>query len=173
MRKKVPAKSPGARLKETRVKLGMKQKQLAVAVGVNPSYVCDIERGRVQPSLKFLLSASAVLNVDFNWLAKGQEPGTPKNQLAVSTEGSPALSPRGPEHYQRLMSAIRSDTHLRFIIEELTKHQHTKDLFYMVLKSKKDGPQILEMLLSALRASIELTSADKQGPGEEGSLQEQ
>lgn len=166
MKKEIPAKSPGARLKELRVKLGMKQKQLAGAVGVNPSYVCDIEKGRVQPSLKFLLSASDVLNVDFNWLAKGQGPGTPENQLAASTEGSPTVSPKAPEHYQRLMSAIRSDPHLSFIVEELTKYRHTKALFYMVLKSKKDGPQTLEILLSALRASLELTSAAKQDPEE-------
>lgn len=44
----------GERIKELRIKHGLTQKQLAEIAKISNSYLCDIEVGRTNPSLKTL-----------------------------------------------------------------------------------------------------------------------
>ena len=46
----------GARIKETRVKKGFTQEQLAEKVGIGPSHMSHIESGRTVPSFEVFLS---------------------------------------------------------------------------------------------------------------------
>lgn len=53
----------GKRIKEERIRLGMTQKEIAEQSQLSTSYICDIEVGRTNPSLKALEKISKVLSV--------------------------------------------------------------------------------------------------------------
>lgn len=55
----------GKKVKEARIKKGMKQIELAEAIGVSNQFVCQIESGKKGASLKTLSKLSNVLEVDF------------------------------------------------------------------------------------------------------------
>ena len=51
------------KIQEARLKKHLTQEQLAELVGLSVSYVCEIENGRKNPSLKTLKKISSVLNI--------------------------------------------------------------------------------------------------------------
>lgn len=53
----------GKNIKKARVKIGLKQVEVAVDAGVNPSYYSKIERGEVNPSLEKLFKIIKALKV--------------------------------------------------------------------------------------------------------------
>ncbi len=56
----------GARIRLLREERGMSLQDLATATGFSYSYICEIERGLVEPSLRALRKASEALNVPIN-----------------------------------------------------------------------------------------------------------
>lgn len=60
----------GKRIKEERLRLSITQKELAESASLSTSYICDIEVGRTNPSLKTLMKLSSVLNVGVDKLMK-------------------------------------------------------------------------------------------------------
>lgn len=47
-----------------RMRIQIKQKEVAQKAGISPSYLCDIEKGRVIPSIKKLIAIAEVLDVE-------------------------------------------------------------------------------------------------------------
>lgn len=54
----------GKKLRDRRKDLGLTQKAVAGELSISNSYLCDIERGRVQPSLKIFMKLSRVLLIE-------------------------------------------------------------------------------------------------------------
>ena len=61
------------RIKEAREKLGMSQAMLAQKVSLSQAFVCEIETGRKQPSLRTALKIAEVLNCSVNDLFSESE----------------------------------------------------------------------------------------------------
>lgn len=57
----------GRRIREKRLEKGMKQQDMAVAVGTATNHLSDVERGRKKPSLELLMRISSLTDtpVDF------------------------------------------------------------------------------------------------------------
>jgi transcriptional regulator with XRE-family HTH domain len=85
----------GAALKTLRSRLGVPQEELARRSGLQPSYICDIERGMRNPSLESIvtlahalgISAAALFSYDefpgpdaVNQITSPCQPGTAANQ---------------------------------------------------------------------------------------------
>lgn len=61
----------GKNIEKRRLALGMTQKDLADKVGyIGRSYVCKIEKGVLEPSIKTLKVIAKILNVDYMELLK-------------------------------------------------------------------------------------------------------
>lgn len=60
----------GRNIKEERLNRGLTQKEIADRSGLSTSYICDIEVGRTNPSLKTLENLSIVLDVSIEKLLK-------------------------------------------------------------------------------------------------------
>jgi len=58
----------GKRLILVREQLGLKQKQLAAALGLPSSYLSDIEKGKVNPGFNFLMRLYRKYKVSLDWL---------------------------------------------------------------------------------------------------------
>lgn len=58
----------GKKIKEERLKLGLTQKEVAERCGSSTSYICDIEVGRTNPSLKTLEKISKALEIEIREL---------------------------------------------------------------------------------------------------------
>lgn len=58
----------GERIKELRIKHGLTQKQLAEKAEISNSYLCDIEVGRTNPSLKTLEKICKAFKIDLKEL---------------------------------------------------------------------------------------------------------
>jgi transcriptional regulator with XRE-family HTH domain len=54
----------GNRIRSKRKDLMIKQRDLAIAVGISNSYLCDIEKGRMAVTLKVLNRIALQMNVD-------------------------------------------------------------------------------------------------------------
>lgn len=87
----------GRRIRHLRQERGLSLRRLAVAAGLAPSYLCDVERGRARPSLKALTALAAALGVEVSRLV-GAPPSLDLREAlrdpeaAVSYRGRP-LSP--------------------------------------------------------------------------------
>ncbi len=53
----------GDKIKSERLNKSLKQKELAVRVGISISYMSDIERGRTNPSIQTFKKISDTLNI--------------------------------------------------------------------------------------------------------------
>lgn len=60
------------RLIKLREARNINQRELARKLGYKPSYLCDIEKGRVLPSFEFLYKCSKIMNVSLDWLLTGE-----------------------------------------------------------------------------------------------------
>lgn len=58
----------GEKIRDERIKRNMSQKTLADKAKISPSYLCDIEVGRSNPSLKTLEKISMAFNVSLSKL---------------------------------------------------------------------------------------------------------
>ena len=58
----------GARLRRLREARGLSLRRLGAAVGLAPSFLSDVERGRTRPSLKSLAAIAGALGVDLREL---------------------------------------------------------------------------------------------------------
>ncbi|QIB27930.1 helix-turn-helix domain-containing protein [Caloranaerobacter azorensis] len=54
----------GEKIREERIKKGLKQRQLANKAGISNTYLSDIEVGRTTPSIKTLMKIAQALDVD-------------------------------------------------------------------------------------------------------------
>lgn len=66
-------KQLGMRIKFLRNKHKWSQEDLALESGINKNYVCDLENGRRNPSLKVLEKICAAFNITLEELFKGIE----------------------------------------------------------------------------------------------------
>ena len=62
--KKISVSEIGSRIKESRTRLGMNQKELADKVDVTPSLISQIENNQISPSLSSFLQIAEALNID-------------------------------------------------------------------------------------------------------------
>lgn len=58
----------GKKIKEERLRIGLTQKEVADRCGTSTSYICDIEVGRTNPSLKTLEKISIALEMEIKEL---------------------------------------------------------------------------------------------------------
>ena len=63
----------GENIKRFRIKNGLKQKELADLSGLSSSTVCDIEKGRVNPSISSLYQMAKALEVSPEYFFADQE----------------------------------------------------------------------------------------------------
>ena len=68
----------GARIRESRERKGLQQKELAGLVGVTPQYFNQVERGLHVPSNRILRKIGNILERRFEWLKTGE--GEPHNR---------------------------------------------------------------------------------------------
>lgn len=61
----------GSRVKFLRRQLGISQLELSLRAGVSKNYICDLEKGRRNPSLETMERISLGLNVSLEELMKG------------------------------------------------------------------------------------------------------
>ncbi len=62
----------GERLKKAREARGLKQKDLAVILGMNRSNISRMESGNVMPKIDTLLKIKETLHISIDWLLTGQ-----------------------------------------------------------------------------------------------------
>lgn len=55
-------------IKEKRENKNLTQEEVAKAIGITRSYLCDIENGRYNPSLKTSIKIATYLEIDLNSL---------------------------------------------------------------------------------------------------------
>jgi len=63
----------GDRLKQVRVKAGLKQKEMADFLGIKMPGYNRIERGNVEITLKHLIAIQKKFNISLDWLITGKE----------------------------------------------------------------------------------------------------
>jgi transcriptional regulator with XRE-family HTH domain len=63
----------GMRIKYLRKRKGWSQEDLALEANVNKNYICDLEKGRRNPTLKLLEKISLAFNITISELTKGLE----------------------------------------------------------------------------------------------------
>lgn len=79
----------GERLRQTRIRRGLSQAQLARACGLSQSAIASYENGsRLSP--KKLLNLAQALEVDIYWLSRGDSPAETPEPLSLSPQ-EPAL----------------------------------------------------------------------------------
>jgi transcriptional regulator with XRE-family HTH domain len=79
----------GIRLKAIRGSIT--QKRLAEEFGVKRSYIANIETGRTQPSLEYLLFNAKKFNVSIDWILRGNEIFDNKELMTGQLEEEPVL----------------------------------------------------------------------------------
>lgn len=62
----------GERLKSVRTYKGLTQAQLGELIFTNRSYISRVEGGFEEPTKRWILLISSVLDIDFNWLMYGE-----------------------------------------------------------------------------------------------------
>ncbi|MCU0288504.1 MAG: helix-turn-helix domain-containing protein [Acidobacteria bacterium] len=71
MKKQANSSGIGERLKEIRKKNHIQQKEMAAALNVAASYLCEIENGNAKPGPDFFIKLANVYNVNLNYLLLG------------------------------------------------------------------------------------------------------
>ena len=61
----------GSKVKSLREQRGMTQKELAELVGVNQSFISDLEGNKKAPGTPTLMKLAEVFNVSIDWLLDG------------------------------------------------------------------------------------------------------
>jgi transcriptional regulator with XRE-family HTH domain len=100
----------GMRIKRRRKELGIKQNELAHAVGISQSSLSELETGESKlPSAEILLKLSSALGISPTWIVTGQE-----GQMDVLTpdeqEFFSAARTLTPEQRSAVFTLIRSFT---------------------------------------------------------------
>jgi SOS-response transcriptional repressor LexA len=62
----------GDRLKEARQSLGLRQTEIAKALGINSNFLSNIERGAKSPSKKLIETLSSTYKINASWLLTGE-----------------------------------------------------------------------------------------------------
>lgn len=60
--------NPGQNIRNFRKQRNLSQKRLAEMVNISPSYLCDVEKGRCNASLRVIVDLAVVLQVNVNEL---------------------------------------------------------------------------------------------------------
>jgi len=68
MRKSESSVEIGARLKNIRAELRLQQKDMAAALKIAPSYLCEIESGRANPGPEFFIRLATSFNVNLQYV---------------------------------------------------------------------------------------------------------
>jgi transcriptional regulator with XRE-family HTH domain len=68
MRKGESSVEIGRRLKDIRIELRLQQKDMAAALEIAPSYLCEIERGRANPGPEFFKRLATSYNVNLHYV---------------------------------------------------------------------------------------------------------
>ena len=63
----------GMRIKYLRKRKGWSQEDLALEANVNKNYICDLEKGRRNPTLKILERIALAFRINISELTKGLE----------------------------------------------------------------------------------------------------
>ncbi len=83
-------KKLGERMKEIRESLGLRQKELANAVGISVQRMSDFERGKSYPAFKVLYYLSSVCKVNLEYLIHGEgavfKPDNPDKSVDLALE---------------------------------------------------------------------------------------
>ncbi len=72
MRKHDSAVDIGQRINEVRKKLRLPQKEMAAALQIAPSYLCEIEKGNSNPGPELFVRLASEYNVNLNYLFMGK-----------------------------------------------------------------------------------------------------
>ena len=66
----------------------IKQRRIAFDIDISNTFLCDIEKGRVYPSLKTLMKIADYLNINIaNLLSDKKNPNLPKTNIALTDIG--------------------------------------------------------------------------------------
>lgn len=83
----------GAHIRATRVRRGMKQSELAVRTGLQPSAISQFETGQRDPSPENLRKVAKALDVSTDYLLTGHEPlSAPGPQLQAVVRYAQSMS---------------------------------------------------------------------------------
>lgn len=110
----------GRRIRDARVRIGLKQESLGELLSLSRTSIVNIEKGRQRPSLHTLYSMAVYLDVDLDILLP------PLDKEMVNSERS-NLSPEWQTELSRYYGQASMDTHsidggkLQSLLSELTK----------------------------------------------------
>lgn len=65
---------PGKRLKRLREKLRLTQKEFAEKLGYSQAYIAELEKGKKEPSRKFLQQLKSQYAINIEWILFGEGP---------------------------------------------------------------------------------------------------
>ncbi len=96
-------------IKLTRTASGMKQKEIAVKVGVTPNYLSLVENGKREPSISFLKRLATVLGVPVGLFFLWEQEGVGKSlnqvrNLLAQLEAMYVFANRGKIRKKRAMA---------------------------------------------------------------------
>jgi transcriptional regulator with XRE-family HTH domain len=119
----------GKRLKEIRGSIT--QNEIAEEFGVKRSYIGNIETGRTQPSLEYLLFNSTKFNISLDWIVQGEEVFL--NEARI----------------QRIFDILIKNKQEWVLIEALaalSKNEKVESAFKSDMAEQQDDPQLSEMI---------------------------
>ncbi len=102
--KKEPATDIGNRLKETRIRLGLSQKELADKVSLTPSFLSQLENNQVSPSLSTYLQLCRALGINPGQFLEGG--GAPSETPWLFRKGTIFSRPPAREDYAMVYEAV-------------------------------------------------------------------
>lgn len=95
----------GERLRERRRAHGLSLRTLATRLGVSPSLISQIERGRARPSVSTLFAIATELDASLDELLFNEVPAPPASQPDHPVP-APPVQPAGTRHHIRLASGV-------------------------------------------------------------------
>lgn len=125
----------GADLSRHRIDAGLTLRRVADAAGISASHLCEIELGRVEPSLPVLVAVGDVLGVD------------------VSIRAFPTTGPRIRDHLQaRIVEALHRIAHARWRrMAEVPVHRPARGIVDLVLHDPDAGALVACEVHSVIR----------------------
>lgn len=116
----------GEQVKKFRKSLGLNQGAFAARLNLSQSFICNIEKNRVQFTLEHIISIANIFNLNVNWLLTGT--GEMKRALATEAEENDASldSCRKPDRMTEEINGILAEMNEEQRSDVLTYCRKTK-----------------------------------------------
>lgn len=111
----------GARIRGRRERRGLRQADLATAIGVSPQAVSKWKRGENAPDISILVALCRLLDISVEWLLGGALPERETFEAAIFLTGIEGFLRRSQQESPRALAAWINGVHLT-VTETLRQH---------------------------------------------------